>query len=287
MNLRVIPRLEIKGPNLVKGIQFDGLRVLGDPAAFAALYYREGADELIYVDIVASLYGRSISPDVVRRTAEHMFIPLTVGGGIRTLEDIETLLNAGADKVAINTGAVQNPDLIDEAAKAFGSQCIILAIEAKRAGHGYEPYIENGRQQTGLDALSWAKEGVSRGAGEILLTSVDQEGTHLGFDVPLCSLLKGAVNVPVIVAGGAGKVEHVASMLPNAEPDGVACASLFHYHYLEKVLSGSEQSRERVDFLRHQATQNPTEGKLIADFAPVSIPALKKALKADGIAVRG
>jgi cyclase len=226
---RIIARLDIKGPNLVKGIHLEGLRVIGDPADHAVRYYHEGADELLYIDIVASLYERNNLTDVVARTASEIFVPLTVGGGVRKLEDVHGLLRAGADKVAINTGAVRRPELIREAAHSFGSQCIVGSIEAKRKkGGGWEAYTDNGREKTGLDALEWAERMVELGAGELLLTSVDMEGTRKGFDLELVSRLGPKLGVPVIACGGAGTVDHVASAITTGA-DAVALASLFHY----------------------------------------------------------
>ena len=226
---RIIARLDIKGPNLVKGIHLEGLRVMGDPAAHALRYYDEGADELIYVDIVASLYERNNLSEVVERTASRIFVPLTVGGGIRSIADITTLLRAGADKVAINTGAVRRPELIREASRLFGSQCIVLSIEAKRQPNGrWEAYTDNGREKTGLDAIEWAKRAVDLGAGEVLLTSVDREGTKKGFEVPLIETLGPALGVPVIASGGAGSIDDVGAAF-DAGADAVAIAGLFHY----------------------------------------------------------
>lgn len=226
---RVITRLDIKGPNLVKGIHLEGLRVIGDPAEHALRYYEQGADELIYIDIVASLYERNNLTDVVERTARKIFVPLTVGGGIRKLDDVYGLLRAGADKVAINTGAVRRPELIAEAARVFGSQCIVASIEAKRRANGtWEAYTDNGREKTGLDVAEWARRLVDLGAGELLVTSVDQEGTQRGFDVPLIRALGPALPVPVIACGGAGSVADVAGAFA-AGADAVAVAALLHY----------------------------------------------------------
>lgn len=284
MGIRIIPRMEIKGPNLVKGIRFDGLRVLGNPRDFAHTYYQDGADELIYIDIVASLYERRILPEVVRDTAQDVFIPLTVGGGIRTLQDIELLLNAGADKVAINTAAVKNPALLSEGAKAFGSQCIVLSIEAKKIGNVYEPYTESGRQPTGLNVLEWARKAVDLGIGEILVTSVDNEGTKCGFDLGLCKLLEG-FPVPVIMAGGAGCAEHVLTLLKHCQPDGIACSTLFHYHYLKSLLEKSSTTRERVDFLQvHES--NYSMSRSSSNFSPISIQELKDTLANSDYPVR-
>lgn len=208
--LRIIPRLDIKGGNLVKGIHLEGLRVIGEPARFARHYYEEGADELLYVDIVASLYERNSLLDSIERTAREVFIPLTVGGGLGSIDDIGNTLRAGADKIAINTAAVRRPEFIREAAQKFGSSTIVLSIEAvKRPDGSYEAYTDNGREKTGLDACTWAVRGVELGAGEILVTSVDREGTGLGFDLELSRRIAESVPVPVIAGGGAASVEHV------------------------------------------------------------------------------
>jgi cyclase len=225
----VIARLDIKAPNLVKGIHLEGLRVIGDPAEHALRYYEQGADELIYIDIVASLYERNNLTDLVARTASEIFVPLTVGGGVRTIEDVSSLLRAGADKVAINTGAVRRPELITEAAHSFGSQCVVGSIEAKRLGPGkWEAYTDNGRERTGLDVVAWAHRMVELGAGEILLTSVDMEGTRKGFDLELIAALGPVLDVPVIACGGAGTIDHVARAV-HGGADAVAIAALFHY----------------------------------------------------------
>jgi cyclase len=226
---RVIARLDIKGSNLVKGIHLEGLRVIGDPAEHAVRYYDEGADELLYFDIVASLYERNNLVDVVARTASHIFVPLTVGGGIRKVEDVTQLLRAGADKVAINTAAIRRPALLTETSQMFGSQCIVVSIEAKRRPRGgWEAYTDNGREKTGVDAVEWAHRAVELGAGELLLTSVDMEGTRRGFDLELIAAIGPHVGVPVIACGGAGSIDHVASTLRSGA-DAVAVASLLHY----------------------------------------------------------
>ena len=230
--VRLIPRLDIKGPNLIKGIQLEGLRVVGDPQAFATRYYEEGADELIYIDIVASLYGRNSLTEIVSRTTEKVFIPLTVGGGVRTVEDVRTLLRAGADKVAINTAATRRPELISDIAMKFGSQCMVLSIEAKRKGDRWEAYIDNGREHTERDVVEWAIEGVKLGAGEILLTSVDQEGTKKGFDVALVKAVSEAVSVPVIASGGMGNMGHFLSAVKEGHADAIAMAHVLHYNVL-------------------------------------------------------
>jgi imidazole glycerol-phosphate synthase subunit HisF len=203
MNIRIIPRLDIKGPNLVKGIHFEGLRVLGKPEDFARHYYEHGADELIYQDAVASLYGRNSLLDIVKRTSREVFIPLCVGGGLRSLEDIRRVLRAGADKVALNTAAVERPELISEAAQAFGSSTIVVSIEAMRQnGGGYEAFVDFGRQSTGVDAVQWAERAVELGAGELLVTSINQEGTGKGYDLDLTRKIAESVSVPVIALGG-------------------------------------------------------------------------------------
>jgi cyclase len=228
--VRVIPRLDIKGPNLVKGIHLEGLRVLGKPEDFARRYSAAGADELIYIDIVASLYQRNSLLDIVERTAAEIFVPLTVGGGIRSTDDIAALLRAGADKVAINTAATARPAFISEAARMFGSQCVVLSIEAKRQGPTtWEAYTDNGRERSGRDAIAWALEGVALGAGEILVTSVDQEGTGRGYDLDLTKAIATQVSVPVIACGGAGSDADVVAVVREGRADAVALARLLHY----------------------------------------------------------
>ena len=201
--IRIIPRLDIKGPNLVKGIHLEGLRVLGKPHAFAKYYYENGADELFFQDVVASLYGRNSMDNIIRKTASEIFIPLTVGGGIKSIEDINTVLRCGADKVAINTAAISNKDFIREASEKFGCSTIVVALEAiKESGGKYLAYTDNGREFTGVDALEWSEEVVSLGAGELLVTSVDNEGTGQGFDLELLGNISSRVEVPVIGHGG-------------------------------------------------------------------------------------
>ena len=204
--LRIIPRLDIKGPNLIKGIRLEGLRVVGDPHAFALRYYAQGADEMVFMDIVASLYQRNSLSDIIRRAANQIYIPITVGGGIRSLDDVDNMLRSGADKVAINTAAIARPALITEVARRFGSQCMVLSVEAKRTGPGrWEAYTDNGREHTGLDVIDWIAQAVGLGAGEILLTAVDQEGTRKGLDIELLRAVNARVNVPVITSGGFGE----------------------------------------------------------------------------------
>jgi cyclase len=228
--VRIIPRLDIKGENVVKGVRLEGLRVVGKPDAFARRYYADGADEILFIDIVASLYGRNNILDVVERAAREIFIPLTVGGGLRSLDDIAGALRAGADKVAINTAAIRRPAFLAEAAERFGSQCIVLNLEAKRRAPGrWEALTDNGRETTGRDALAWVEEALALGVGEVLVTSVDQEGTKKGFDLDLTSEVRRRAKVPVIACGGAGSAEDVATCVRAADVDAVACATLFHY----------------------------------------------------------
>lgn len=227
--IRLIPRLDIKGPNLIKGIHLEGLRVMGDPQEFARRYYEQGADELLYVDVVASLYGRNSLHDIIERAARDVFVPLTVTGGIRTVDDVRKILRAGADKIGINTAVTKRPELIREVARKFGSQCMVLSIEAKRIAEGrWEAYTDNGREKTGLDVIEWAQRGVELGAGEILLTSVDQEGTREGFDTELIAAVSKVVPVPVIASGGMGKLDHVVSAVREGA-DAVAMADILHY----------------------------------------------------------
>ncbi|WP_456456429.1 imidazole glycerol phosphate synthase subunit HisF [Thermovibrio sp.] len=229
---RIIPCLDVKEGRVVKGVNFVNLIDAGDPVENAKVYDQQGADELVFLDITASYEKRGIMIEVVKRTAEEVFMPLTVGGGIRTIKDIRNLLNAGADKVSINTAAVKNPNLITEGAKLFGSQCIVVAIDAKRKGSSWEVYIHGGRTPTGLDAVEWAKEAVERGAGEILLTSMDRDGTKTGYDIELTRAVSEAVSVPVIASGGAGRKEHFYEALTEGRADAALAASLFHFKEL-------------------------------------------------------
>lgn len=228
--LRIIARLDIKGANLIKGIHLEGLRVVGDPQEHAEKYYNDGADEIIYMDTVASLYGRNNLLDVVTRATEHVFVPMTVGGGIRSVEDARALLRAGADKIAINTAAVKDSSLITKISDVWGSSTIVLSIEAKQTAPGkWEAYTDNGRERTGLDVVQWAEQGAQLGAGEIFLTSVDQEGTKNGFDCQLVGAVTNAVDVPVIASGGFGKLEHLKELMQVSKPTGVAIADSLHY----------------------------------------------------------
>lgn len=227
---RIIPCLDVKDGRVVKGTNFVQLRDAGDPVELASVYDKEIADELVFLDITASHEERNTMVKVVESTAAQVFIPFTVGGGIRTVDDIRKMLKAGADKVSLNTAAVKNPDIIGEGAKRFGSQCIVLAVDARQTGTDkWEVYINGGRTPTGIDALEWVKRGVSLGAGEILLTSMDKDGTKDGYDIPLTRAVSEAVNVPVIASGGAGEMEHFYDVLAHGKADAVLAASVFHY----------------------------------------------------------
>ncbi len=228
---RIIPCLDVTGGRVVKGTKFLGLRDAGDPVECAMAYNAQGADELVFLDITASSDNRNTMVDVIERTAAHCFMPLTVGGGIRRVDDVRQMLHAGADKVSINTSAVQTPDLIAKSAEAFGSQCMVVAIDAKRrtSGSGWEVYTHGGRTPTGLDALAWARQAESLGAGEILLTSMDADGTKSGYDLELNAAISSAVRIPVIASGGAGTLEHMVAVLTTGRADAVLAASIFHF----------------------------------------------------------
>ncbi len=246
---RIIPCLDVDRGRVVKGVRFLNLRDAGDPVEIAKRYEEEGADELVFLDITASAEGREIMIEVVERVAETVFMPFTVGGGIRSVEDMRRLLEAGADKVSLNTAAVQTPEVVREGAERFGSQCIVVAIDARRNGAGWEVYTHGGRRPTGLDVVEWARRVEALGAGEILLTSMDRDGTKEGYDIDLCRAVAEAVNIPVIASGGAGKLEHFYEVFTEGGVDAALAASLFH-------------------------------------FREVSIPELKRFLKERGITVR-
>lgn len=252
MSVRIIARLDIKGPNLVKGVHLEGLRVLGKPERFARHYYEQGADELVYMDAVASLYGRNSLLHIVERTAREIYIPLTVGGGLRTMEDIRTALRAGADKVSLNTAAIRNPPLVKEASRRFGSSTIVVSIEAKKRPDGrYEAYTDNGRERTGVDVFEWTVRAAELGAGEILLTSIDHEGTGLGYDVEMTRRVAESVPIPVVASGGAGQIDHVLQVIREGKADAVAAASLLHYQYIEQFRTEDSYLNEgNVEFLR-------------------------------------
>jgi imidazole glycerol-phosphate synthase subunit HisF len=226
---RVIPCLDVDAGRVVKGVEFVDIKDAGDPVELAAHYDRAGADELVFLDITATHEGRDTIARLARETADEVFIPFTIGGGIRSAEDAQAVLDAGADKVSVNSAAIARAELIDEMARVFGSQCVVLAIDAKLAGQGrWEAYVAGGRTPTGRDAVAWAREGVERGAGEILLTSMDRDGTSAGYDLELTAAVSSAVGVPVIASGGAGEPEHLVQAL-RAGADAALCASIFHY----------------------------------------------------------
>ena len=228
---RLIARLDIKGSNLIKGINLEGLRIIGDPNEYAVRYYEQGIDELLFMDSVASLYGRNHLSEIIKNTSRNTFIPITVGGGIRSVENVAEILKSGADKVAINTAAVANPVLISRISQMFGSQCLVLSIEAKKITEGkWEVYTNNGREKTGINVKDWAIQGFEMGAGEILLTSIDKEGTKQGLDIELVESISSLVNIPLIVSGGIGSKVHLNEALNLENISGVAMASILHYN---------------------------------------------------------
>jgi imidazole glycerol-phosphate synthase subunit HisF len=279
MLTRIIPRLDIKGPNLVKGVRLEGLRVLGKPEFFARHYYEQGADELLFMDVVASLYERNSLEEIIERTAREIYVPLAVGGGLRGLNDIRKVLRAGADKVSLNTAVVRSPELISEAALRFGSSTIVVSVEAIRRTDGtWEAYTDNGREKTGLNAVEWAIRAAELGAGELIVTSIDREGTGKGFDVELIEGIAPCVNIPVIACGGAGKVADVAEVLRRGA-DAVAVASLLHYHAIRESDFGSEGVAPTIN-LAHLQRQG------FGRIEDVSLLDLKLYLAAQGYASR-
>ena len=279
-NIRIIPRLDIKGPNLVKGIHLEGLRVLGKPSDFAKFYYENGADELLLMDVVASLYDRNSLHHIISETAESVFIPITVGGGLRTLEDIKSVLRAGADKVALNTAAIKNPKLIQQAVNKFGSSTIVISIEAIKQENGdYFCFTDNGREFTGIEVVDWVRKVQELGAGEIIITSVDKEGTGKGLDEELISKVSKESSVPLIVHGGIGSKNHVKNILEYPSVDAVSAASIFHYDYVtkntNKKTAGSEGNTE---FL--------LSGKTVKNIETISLNDLKEFLFQNNVSVR-
>lgn len=279
-NIRIIPRLDIKGPNLVKGIHLEGLRVLGKPEHFARYYYESGADEMIYVDVVASLYTRNSLHEIVTRTAKEIFIPLTVAGGIRTLGDIRNMLKAGADKVALNTAAIKKPEIIREASRKFGSSTIVIMIEAVKQGDGsYLAYTDNGREFTGVEVLGWARQVEALGAGEIVITSVDREGTGLGFDIALTKMVSEAVTIPVIAHGGASSAEDIRSVIQSGKASAVAVASILHYEFIGTNENSGEYKKEgNVEFLK--------SGQTFSKIKTMTLPEIKHYLNEHNIPCR-
>jgi imidazole glycerol-phosphate synthase subunit HisF len=226
---RVIPCLDVRGGRVVKGTHFEGLRDAGDPVQLASLYAQQGADEVVFLDIAASVEEREMLIELVRRTSEAVFIPFTVGGGVRSADDVGRVLLAGADKVSVNTAALQDPELITRGAESFGSQCMVVAIDARRNGESWDVYSHGGRQPTGRDALQWARDVEERGAGELLVTSIDTDGTKAGYDIELLRAIAAAVSIPVIASGGAGELDDFREALQEGEADAALAASVFHY----------------------------------------------------------
>lgn len=251
--IRLIARLDIKGENLIKGIHLEGLRVLGKPNSFALDYYDQGIDELIFMDCVASLYGRNQLNSIITEAASNIFVPITVGGGIRSVDDVANILRSGADKVAVNTAAIKNPKLITDITQKYGKQCLVLSIEAKEVGiNQWEAYTDNGREKTGLNVLDWAVKGTQLGAGEILITSIDKEGTKKGFDINLISAVTSRVSVPVIASGGMGKPSDLVDVVKQGNADAIAMASVLHYKQfsLEQIRLAAQ--KENLDIRTYE-----------------------------------
>lgn len=277
--VRIIPRLDIKGPNLVKGIHLEGLRVLGKPSDFAKFYYEQGADELMFMDVVASLYERNSLHDIISETAKSIFIPITVGGGLRSINDIKEVLRVGADKVCLNTAAINNPKLIKDASRMFGSSTIVIAIEAIKEPDGrYLAYTDNGREYTGIDVFEWAQKIDELGAGEIVITSVDKEGTGQGYDLDLISRITNLVSIPVIAHGGAGNQSHVVDVLKDGNISSAMISSLFHYKFIKENKSQASLLEGNVEFLNQKRSFHT--------FEPCSIEEVKRTLKSNKIECR-
>jgi cyclase len=279
-NIRIIPRLDIKGPNLVKGIHLEGLRVLGNPEDFARYYYENGADELIYQDVVASLYERNSLHEIISRTAKDILIPLTVGGGLRTLEDIRLVLRAGADKVSLNTATIKNPTFISDAANKFGSSTIVVAIEAIKQTDGrYLAYVDNGREETGIEVIQWARQIEELGAGELIITSVDREGTAEGFDIDLIKSISNVVNIPVIAHGGASTMSNIKDTIQIGNASALAIASIFHYASMKKLLHTNSDNTEGNNTFKNS-------GKNFSIIEPCNISDVKNLFKINKIPCR-
>tara|TARA_B110000003_G_scaffold270904_1_gene304135 strand:+ start:1646 stop:2494 length:849 start_codon:yes stop_codon:yes gene_type:complete len=278
-NIRIIPRLDIKGPNLVKGIHLEGLRVLGDPADFAKVYYEQGADEILYQDTVASLYERNSLIDIITDTSKEIFIPLTVGGGIREMQDIQDVLRAGADKVSINTASHRNPSFIDEASKFYGSSTIVIAIECLKKEDGkYYAFTDNGREETYKEVFSWAKEVEQRGAGEIFLTSIDKEGTGEGFDLELIREVTSIVDIPVVAHGGPSKYSHLSEVILDASADAISFSSMLHYQTIGTLKRVKQGAEGNIEFLK--------SNKSFKNFETYSLSEIKNKLYEEGFSVR-
>lgn len=279
--MRVISRLDIKGPNLVKGIHLEGLKILGPPQDFARRYYEDGIDELLFMDAVASLYGRNSLTQIVEWTASNIFVPLTVGGGLRSIDDMHAVLQSGADKVAVNSSAVERPEIIREASEEFGSSTIVVSIDAQKLEDGkYYAYIDNGRENTFKDVFAWAEEAASLGAGEILITSINNEGTGLGFDVELVKGISERVPIPVIASGGAGKTSHIVDVVRDGKADAVALASVLHFGLT------SELAAEDSGFGSHGEFQILAEKRNYERVDNLSVSDVKEALVSEGVECR-
>jgi len=277
--IRIIPRLDIKGPNLVKGIHLEGLRVLGRPSDFAKYYYESGADEIMFMDVVASLYERNSLHDIISETAKSIFIPITVGGGLRSISDIKEVLRAGADKVCLNTAAINNPNLIKEATRIFGSSTIVVAIEAIKGNDGkYLAYTDNGREHTGVDVFEWAKKLDEMRVGEIVLTSVDKEGTGEGFDMELIKGISSSISVPLIVHGGPGKKEDIPKAFLEGHADAVAISSILHYHFIKTKEMQISDQEGNSEYLKQKRNFHNLE--------PCSIMDIKQFLSNQNISCR-
>jgi cyclase len=278
--IRIIPRLDIKGPNLVKGIHLEGLRVLGKPERYAKYYYENGADELFFQDTVASLYERNSLHDIISKTAKEIFIPLTVGGGIRSIDNIKSVLRAGADKVSINTAAIRRPEFIREAALSFGSSTIVVTIEAIKESDGkFLVYTDNGREHSGIEVLTWAKQVEELGAGELIITSVDKEGTGEGFDIDLINIISQSVSIPVIAHGGLGRPSDAVKVIKEGCVDAISMASVLHYDYITKQKHNDEFEEEgNISFLK--------SGNIYGKITPSTIQDIKLAMHGAGIPVR-
>lgn len=279
--MRLISRLDIKGPNLVKGIHLEGLKILGPPAHYAQRFDADGADELLFMDAVASLYGRNSLTEIVEWTASNIFIPLTVGGGLRSLDDMHAVLRSGADKVAINTAAVERPQIVREASEEFGSSTIVVSIDAQLLEDGkYYVYVDNGRENTFKDAIDWAEEVAGLGAGELLVTSINQEGTGRGFDTALIRSIADRVSIPVIASGGAGSAQHVVDVVEEGQTDAVAVASVLHFQVAKELTeSGAE-------FGSHGAFPILAERRDYDRVQCLTVPEIKQALTDAGITCR-
>jgi cyclase len=240
--MRIVARLDVKNSFVIKGIHLEGLRKVGDPNELARNYYESGIDEIVFIDAVASLYDRNNLFDVIRKASEEVFVPITIGGGLRTIADVEQALNAGADKVAVNTAAIKDPEFIGRIARLYGSQCVVASVQAKRVGAGWEAYTEAGREKTGVSVLDWVRRLENLGAGELMITSVDQEGTRAGFDIPLVTAVNEAVSIPVLVSGGYGSARHVRDLLAATEPSGICYASVLHYRFTSVAALRAELS---------------------------------------------